>query len=474
MDTRTYGRMDGRMDGREHAVVLGASMAGLLTARVLSEHFDRVSVVERDVLPPEGAHRRGVPQGRHVHALLPRGGVLLEELFPGLVAELAGAGAPLLEDLSQMHFEVLGHRLSRARSPLRPVGVQASRPVLEAAVRRRVCDRANVEVLDGRDVLGLVATPQRERVCGVRVQRRDVRGGEEVLGADLVVDATGRGGRTPAALAEWGYGRPVEETVQVDITYTSVPVRLRPGSLDASLFLIGPRPGRLTSMGLFAHGDGAWLLTVMGYGAAAPAPDLDSMLDRVAEMAPPEVVTALHRAEALDDVRVHRYPASRRRRYERLRRFPRGLLVVGDALCSFNPVYGQGMTVAAEEAVALGDALAAGADRTLARRYFRSAARHVDVAWRLSVGSDLALPEIPGRRSLEVRAVNHYLARVLATAARDPEVATRLLRVIGFVDPPTALLAPRVAARVLRGPRRDRRPPADPARRPVRHARADA
>lgn len=459
---------------REHAVVLGGSMAGLVTARVLSEHYARVTVVERDGLPTAGEQRRGVPQGRHVHALLPRGGEVLEELFPGIVAELSGAGAPLVADASQMHFEVLGHRLSRDPSPLQPVGVQASRPFLEGAVRRRVRGLANVEVLDGHDVLGLVATPGRERVTGVRVERHG-EGVERELAADLVVDSMGRAGRTPAALEEWGYPRPAEESVEVDIAYTSVPVRLRPGALDGSLFLIGPRPDRMTSMGLFAYEDDVWLLTVMGYGAARPQPDLGSMLDRVREMAPAAVVAALTEAEPLDDVRVHRYPASRRRRYEKVARFPEGLLVTGDALCSFNPVYGQGMTVAAVEAIALRRVLTTTTDdASLSRRFFRAAAAHVDVAWKLSVGSDLALPEVPGERSLEVRAVNRYLGRLLAVAEDDALVAARFLRVIGFLDPPTALFRPRVAARVLRGPRRARSTAPMTAELPTRATRVGA
>lgn len=438
---------------REHAVVLGGSMAGLVTARVLSEHFARVTVVERDVLPTSGEHRRGVPQGRRVHALLPRGGEILEQLFPGIVRELSEAGAPLVDDLSQMHFEVLGHRLTREHGPLHPVGVQASRPFLESRIRRRLRARANVEILDGCDVLALVATVHRDRVSGVQIMRRDDASATQlVLGADLVVDAMGRAGRTPATLEDWGYPRPAEESLPVDIAYTSVPVRLRPGALDGSLFLIGPRPGRLTSMGLFAYEDDVWLLTVMGYGDARPAPDLASMLTHVGTMAPPDVVAALSDAESLDDVRVHRYPASRRRRYDRLERFPEGLVVVGDALCSFNPIYGQGMTVAAEEAMTLGDVLASGVgDSTLAHHYFRAATRHVDVAWKLSVGSDLALPEIPGRRTAEVRLVNGYLGRLLAVAEHDPLVAAQFLRVIGFMDPPSTLFRPDLLARVVRG-----------------------
>ncbi|WP_208542920.1 FAD-dependent oxidoreductase [Nocardioides euryhalodurans] len=433
---------------REHAVVLGGSIGGVLAARVLSDHFDRVTIVERDTMPGTGENRRGVPQGRHVHGLLPAGARVVGELFPGLVEELRDEGVPVLDDLDRLHFRVLGRLLSQQPSTLEPV-VQVSRPYLEGRVRRRVLALPNVTLREGRDVMALVSTPERDRVTGVRAMPRDaVDAVQELICADLVVDAMGRAGRTPVWLEKLGYERPEEETVPVDVTYTSRPVRLRPGALERELVLVGPEPGRLTGMGLFAYEDDTWIFTVMGYAGNHPRPDPASMLAAAREVAPPEVIDALVDAEPLGEVSVHRFPASRRRRYEKLRRFPEGLLVLGDALCSFNPIYGQGMTVAAEEVLALDAALAEGDDR-LARRFFKAAAAPVDVAWKLSVGSDLALPEVEGERSLEVRAVNAWVDRVLAVAEHDPVVARQFVRVIGFLDPPSALFRPTVLRRML-------------------------
>lgn len=453
-------------EDRRHAVVLGGSMAGLCAARVLSEHFDHVSIIERDILPTGRDQRRGVPQGHHVHALLPGGCQILDELFPGLVTELTAAGAPLLGDLSQLHFRVLGHLLTHEASALEPELVQATRPFLEARVRRRVRALPNVRVLDGHDVMDLQGSASGDRITGVRVaDRSDPARGTRVVGADLVVDAMGRAGRTPAWLEGFGYERPQEERVQVDVVYTTVPLRLRPDACTPRLLLVSPQPGRLTGMALFAYEDDVWMLTTIGYGAAHPQPELGSVLSFAEQLAPSETVAALAGATALDEIRVHRYPASVRRHYERLTRFPDGLLVTGDALCSFNPIYGQGMTVAAAEALALGDALEHG-DVGLARRFFRGAARPVDVAWQLAVGSDLALPEIEGERSRQVRLVNGYLGRLLAVAETDPVVATQFLRVTGFLDPPSHLFRPGILGRVIRGARRAPLPaPADAASR---------
>ena len=214
----------------DHAVVLGASMGGLLAARVLADAYQRVTVVDRDLLPEGAADRQGVPQGRHAHALLARGAQILDELFPGLLADLAAVGVPVLASPRELWFSVGGHLLcldgeGEAENP----GYLASRPYLEGQVRSRVRALDNVSVTDRCAVAGLVTTPARDRVTGIRV--RPAGSGEEEIAADLVADATGRGGRTPAWLKEMGYDPPAEEQVRVDVKYASRHLRLRPGAL---------------------------------------------------------------------------------------------------------------------------------------------------------------------------------------------------------------------------------------------------
>ena len=203
----------------EHALVLGASMAGLLAARTLSDFFETVTVVERDVLPDDAVNRRGVPQGRHLHALLARGSQALEELFPGLLDELVTDGVPYFDgrDLSKIYYSLGGHQLVRTGSAESVTGYASSRPFLECFVRRRVQAIANVTVLDDHDVVGLTFTPYHERITGARITPR--RSGIPVgLSADLIVDATGRGARTPALLEDLGYGRPTEDHINVHLT----------------------------------------------------------------------------------------------------------------------------------------------------------------------------------------------------------------------------------------------------------------
>ncbi|WP_436495352.1 FAD-dependent oxidoreductase [Actinokineospora sp. HUAS TT18] len=429
---------------REHAVVLGGSMGGLLAARVLADSYRRVTVIERDPLPDSAENRRGLPQGRHPHALLPRGAEIVGDLFPGLLDDLAAKGAPVIADYRRMHFSPAEHRLCPDLEL--PPSFQPSRPFLEAGLRARVREIDNVVVLDGHEVVGLTTTRNRERVTGVRFQR--VGGdSESSVTADLVVDAMGRGARTPAWLEALGYDRPKDDEVEVDIRYLSRPVRLRPGAVPEQLTVIGPTPERAYGMALFAYEGDTWIVTVQEFGLHG-SPDYDRMLDLIADIAPPHMVAALRDAEPLGDVVQHRFPANRRRRYEKVRRFPAGLLVFGDALCSFNPIYGQGMSVAALEAEALRECLRHG-DRNLARRFFRAAAKPIGVAWRMAVGADLALPWVPGPRPLSTRLVNAYVHRLLAAAEHDPVVAARFMRVSAFIEAPPKLMTPAIMARVF-------------------------
>jgi 2-polyprenyl-6-methoxyphenol hydroxylase-like FAD-dependent oxidoreductase len=344
---------------------------------------------------------------------------------------------------------------------LTPIGLdeplyQASRPLLEAAVRERVRARANVEVLDGCAFVGLVVNAARDRVTAVRVVRHGATA-EQVLTADLVVDATGRGSTTPTRLAEIGYDRPAQDEVVIDLRYASRLIRLEPGAVPEQLTLIGPTAERPRGMGLFACENDTWLFTVSGYAGHHPAANYQSMVDFATQFAPPHMVAALRHAERLADVSTFRFRANLRRRYDRMRHFPHGLLVVGDAMCSFNPIYGQGMSVAAKQAIALRACLRRG-DRHLARRFFRSAAKPIDTAWRMAIGSDLTLPQVQGPRRLTVRLINAYIHRLLVAAEHDPIIATRFLRVSTFLDKPPRLMTPPIIARVISGNRRVHRP----------------
>lgn len=448
-------------DARDHAVVLGASMAGLLAAGVLAEFFSRVTIVERDVLQDDSPVRKGVPQGRHAHALMRRGSQILAELFPGVLDELVADGVPVWDDgdLSKMHLAFGGHEICRSGRLADPESTMvygSSRPFLESRVRHRVRGLANVTFLEGREIISPTTTPDQGRVTGVRVLDRR-SGIEELLDADLMVDATGRGSRTPAFLEEFGYDRPIEDELMVRLAYSSWQLRIPSEMIPEQAILLGVEPGRPSTMALFRCENDTWIFTGGGMmGCEAPT-DFVEMISFVEPFAPQHVAAALRAAEPIGENFRYRVPSNRWRRYDKMQRFPNGLLVIGDAICSFNPIYGQGMTVAGLDAMALRECLRHG-DHDLPRRYFRASAKDIAVAWQLAAGSDLALPEVKGKRSLSVRLTNWYTGHVLATAESDPVVAEAFLRVVHLVDPPTRLLHPSVVGRVLtRRGRRDRR-----------------
>ena len=432
----------------EHAIVIGASMAGLLAARVLSDSYDRVTVIDRDRLP-EGVteNRRAVPQGRHAHGLQLGGQLALEGLLPGFRDETMDAGAPALRAGIETRFKIGGNDIARTSVGSDP-GSVASRPLLEGIVRRRVRAIENVTVREQCGVVDLLGSAG--RVTGVRVKDRAVAGAPVDLRADLVVAASGRGGKVAKWLEAMGYEAPAEERVDVDIMYVSRNLRVRPGALgDDKIVLDASHPGRPRGVAMLADENGTWNVTLYGYGEAhRPPTDAAGFKAFAATVSDPDVAAAIAEAEPVNEIATHGYPASVRRRYDKLRRFPEGLLVMGDAMCSFNPIYGQGMTVAALEAVVLRDCLREG-DAKLAKRFFKAAQGPVDHAWKLSTGGDLALPQIEQTAPLPDRIINHYMERLVATAAHDEVVARTFFEVTGMLKPPTALLTPAIARRVL-------------------------
>jgi 2-polyprenyl-6-methoxyphenol hydroxylase-like FAD-dependent oxidoreductase len=446
----------------ERAVVLGASMGGLLAARVLADFYRTVTVVERDVLPDDTANRRGVPQGRHLHVLLARCSQILGELFPGFLDELVADGVPVWSDgdFSNVNVSVGGHQVVRV-GRLRDshlLQYYPSRPFLEAHVRQRLQAITNVTILDGHDVVELTATTERDRVTGARLVNRG-GGAETTVTADLVVDAMGRGSRTPTFLEGLGYARPRVDEVVVQLAYASELLRIPPGILNENLVGIFPEPGRPTTFGLVGCENDIWMLTLGAMLGHEPPTQHAEMLAFAEEFAPADAVAALRAAEPVGEVSRYRVPSNRWRRYDKMRRIPKGLIAVGDAICSFNPIYGQGMTVASLDAIALRDCLRHG-ERELARRFFRATAKKIAVAWQMAVGSDLALPEVIGPRPPSMRITNAYLERVLTAAETDPFVAERFMRVSGMIDSPARLLHPSLIFRVAtvnRHRRRDNR-----------------
>ncbi|MGW6570104.1 FAD-dependent oxidoreductase [Streptomyces sp. NPDC054975] len=436
----------------DHAVVLGGSMSGLFAARVLSDAYEKVTVVERDELTGDRGVRRGVPQGRHLHALQARGQQVIEELFPGISDEMIAAGAATGDVGFNTRWYFNGKRPQRVRTGLRAVA--ASRPFLERHVHERVATLPNVVFRSGHDILGLETTPDHARVTGVRVQAHGGGTAEETIGADLVVDATGRGSRVPAWLEEFGFPRVEESRLKVGVGYTTCRYRLTSDPYDDEISIAVIASAGLPRGAIMTKVEDD-LVTLTAYGILGDHPPTDREGFRVflKSLAVPDIYEAVQDQEPLEDPVAFKYPVSVRRHFERVTRFPQGLLATGDSVCSFNPTYAQGMTVASLGALVLREHLAAGS-APVAAEYFRDVAhRAVDGPWEAMTINDLAFPGVEGRRTLSTRMAHALTSRVQAASTRDSAVTEAFLRVVGLIDPPSTLMRPAMLTRILRGSR---------------------
>ncbi len=440
----------------QHAVVLGGSIAGMLAARVLADHYARVTVVDRDPLSAVDGHRRGAPQSRQVHVLLPRGRQALEQLLPGATDELVAQGATT-GGTTEATFCFSGQRLCPVDAGL--TVIRASRLLLEQQVRSRVLDLPGVELMDGWQVAGLRGDGG--TVTGVDL--RPVAGPGEVraVHADLVVDATGRGSRAPTWLEALGFPRPAEDEVNAHVVYTTFEFPQRPAE-PVHEIIVGPAAPRVRGGVAVAVEGGRWVVTLAGRGDEHAPTDLAGFVDYARMLPIPDIHELIRDRDPLTEAVQYQYRANRRRRFELLDRVPDGLVVVGDALCSFNPVYGQGMSMAAVEALVLQQCLADGGAR-IGPRFFGAVAADLDMAWELAVMADARYPDAGVTRTLRDRLIGSYLDRVTRVATSDATVATAFIRVVTMTAPPPSVLHPRIARRVLadavRSPSRGRAAP---------------
>ncbi|MGW7722755.1 FAD-dependent oxidoreductase [Streptomyces canus] len=435
------------------AVVLGGSHSGMLAAAALAGLADRVIVVERDVLPPGPAPRKGLPQARHVHQLWSGGAIALEELLPGVTRRLRSAGAhrlPVTTDMVALSPRGWFRRWHESHFML-----LCSRDLLDATVRAQVLADDRIELLEDSEVLGLDGTGA--AVTGVRVR---VGGAERTLRADLVVDATGRSSRTPRWLTELGLPAPRSRTVDPGLTYASRRYRAPELARDGyPVISVQPdarsgRPGR--GGVLLPIENGQWLVTLYGTRGGEPSADaVDFARYARAELRHPIVADLAERAEPLTDVTLTRTTANHRHYYERMPVWPENFAVLGDAVAAFNPVYGHGMSVAAQGAVALRAVVRRhgwGAPG-LARRIQKAIARPVGGAWDLAIGQDVFYPgataEGPTARD---RLVAAYVDRLMYTATGNGRIARRVTDVTSLERRAEVLLAPGVLLAAAVGP----------------------
>ncbi|MFC5365347.1 NAD(P)/FAD-dependent oxidoreductase [Salinirubrum litoreum] len=427
----------------ECAVVVGASVSGLLTARILADAFDRVTVVERNELPDGPVVRDGAPQSQHPHLLQGSGRAILDDLFPEFGDEFVATGGLVIDAASDFNFYDEDGYV--AHPPTRIPLYAGSRPLLEYVVRRRVSALDGVRILDGCHVTDYRVDDSGRTVTGVQIRGER----ETTLSADLTVDATGRASRTPRWLERQGYTPPEVAEVTVDLAYSTVTVDR--DSDDRRAFWAPASPPYTRGGGTVPVEGGRRQMVLTGVHGDEPPRDADEFRAFASTLQITELVEILERHEILsDEIAYYPFPSNLRRYYERLDRFPDGLLVVGDAIASYNPVYGQGMSVAALHALVLHHTLADDGLGNLALRFFDDAEHVIDTAWLMAVGADFQFPQTTGPKPRGAGLMGWYLSRLTRKAHSDRVLAERLLRVILMERPPTSLLHPGVIGRVFK------------------------
>lgn len=424
-------------------MVIGASIAGLCAGRVLSDFYDRVTLYDRDELPEQPANRSAVPQGRHVHILMSRGAQEFGALFPGLLDDMVAAGVPILEDQpGSIHFGAAGHVLGIPTELEETFTTYVpSRPHLEWQIRRRTAWLPNVEIAQ-RAVNAPRFDAATQRVTGVELD------GGEFVEADLVVDATGRGTRLPVWLAQWGFERPLEDTVDVGIGYATQQLTIPDGLIEEKVVVAGASREHPVGIGMLFYEDGTWGMTTFGVGKVEPPHTFAEMCD-VADEVLPQHAAAIRQATPLGDIAFHKYPTSRWRRYDKLTRFPAGIIPFGDAVVSFNPTYGQGMTMTSLQAGHLRCALES-PDENIAYRLGRATAKTTYPVWTMNAIGDAMFHNASGPMPRWYKPVGNLFEQFLGAAETEPVLAEWFLRRFSLLDSLYMIPSARILGRTVR------------------------
>lgn len=442
--------------GTKQAVVIGGSIAALLAARVLSNHFANVMVIERDLRPTDDLPHKGAPQGHHAHVLLKSGENVLEQLFPGIMKSMGEKSTPadFSADVRWFH-----HGDWKLRYDSQFIISSQTRPALEAAIRTRVERLPNVSFCYETSAEDFIVSDNLGRISGVLVRTGNAQMTTAIYG-DLVVDASGRGSRTPLWLEKHGFVAPETTLVKIDLTYASrfFAAPEKPTN-DWKFIVISPYAPAPTRAGyVFPYGN-RWLVMYAGYNGDNIPEDGDSFIDYARTLARPDVYEAIKDLKPLTDMKTYRFPAEQRRHYEKLSRFPDGLIVMGDAYCSFDPVFGQGMSVSAKEALFLDQQLTREIQRATAnlagfpQRFHKGLSGLVATAWLLSTSEDFRYPKTEGKKplgALGLTVMHWYIGHIFKLSATDKQVYGAFIRVMNLLDGPLPLFKPVIVLKVLR------------------------
>lgn len=437
----------------QNAIVVGGSIAGMLAARVLAEHFSSVTIIETDKIPDNPIARKGVPQSVQPHVLFTRGYRILEELFPNIGSQLDAAGALTIDWAREFHHFMHGGFCANAESASDIVSFTCSRPLLESAIRRRLSDFPNVQFVEQQRVTGLLLNSS-NHVTGVCL--RSIAGGtEDVLSATLVIDASGRRSQAPQWLKSLGFTSPPETVVNPYPRYATRRYR-EPNSFQADwkVMLISHAPPHGTRLGYLAKIEGGeWIATLGGYGRDYPPLDDAGFLEFARSLPSTKFYEAIKQAEPVSPIYAHRATSNRLRHYEKIL-LPQGFVALGDAVCALCPVYGQGMTVSALSAMVLREWLRKSSS-LMSSTFQKNLAKSNSLHWALATTQDsdfpttVRIPAIQDRNTGLGKLMQWYSKRLLSSTTYDSNLHILMMEVAHLLKSPLALYHPKVILRVL-------------------------
>jgi 2-polyprenyl-6-methoxyphenol hydroxylase-like FAD-dependent oxidoreductase len=433
------------------AVVVGAGMGGLAAAKVLSNHVGRVTVLDRDILPSQPEPRIGTAQSKHTHALIGGGLKALSALFPGLEENLHAEGAVKL----RVGLEACLERPGYDPFPMRDLGFDiysGSRPLFEWVTRGRIKQQNNIELLPECRVTRLIASQDGSAITGVRWESSG--GQTQTLHADIIVDASGRGTLTLELLDALGFPRPEETEIRMDQAYSTAMFE-RPSTFPAtwkSMIVLPSAPTSSRGAFLFPIENNRWIMSAGGNHGDVPPADLVGLLEFLKTLRTQTIYNAVKDARPIGDIARFVLPSSVRRHFERLQQFPKGLFVIGDGICRFNPVFGQGMSVAAQQAVILDRLLASRADGSgtlddAGIKYFAACQDVIEAPWAVAM-NDFVYPKTRGQRPPDFGQRMQYGIALTRLAAEDPAVQKLVTEVNHLLKPQSALREPELVKRV--------------------------
>jgi flavin-dependent dehydrogenase len=437
---------------RQHAIVIGGSMSGMLAARVLSEHYEHVSLIERDQLPEAVELRDGTPQARHAHILLGKGLQILETLFPGIEDEMTAQGAATQHWGRETMVYMQQGWMPDFESTLHTYGI--SRKLSEWCIRQRIRANSHIQILQRTQVKHLLTADNNQCVIGVEMQQK---GGAQTtqLKADLVIDVSGRGSHAPEWLISMGYERTEETVINSYLGYATRWYK-RPDSLpkDTKIINIVPLPPHIPRGGLIMEIEhGECIVTLSGANKDYPPTDAAGFLEFARSLLSPAIYEIIRDAEPAPNIYGCQRTENRWRHYERFERWPEGFMVSCDAACAFNPVYGQGMTTGALEAMALGEVLTEYAERNstgMTKTFQTRLAKVIETPWLMATGEDLRYPGTEGGKTKwQDRVIQKYIQQFINAMPTHPEISDNFVQVMNLLKPPYSLFQPTTFLRVI-------------------------